>query len=176
MKLFKLSEECPQVKASLTGVKELVTYLKQSHLNGQLSTTLKQNVPTRWNSELIMLEAYKKSANEVKALMIKMEMVHKLIDINDTLIQELIDFLVPFRECSEILSGDKYQTIQLVALWYYDLEEHIKIKYNDSEELKKLKQQSVHRFKEFVINSISSHVCWTQGKSYKKKFFELYFS
>lgn len=150
-KLFKLSDECPQIAASIAGVKELVTYFKQANLNAQLPFTLKQNVPTRWNSDVIMLESYQKSANDIKALMLKMDMLQKVIHINDASIDELVNFMQPFKECSEILSGDGYPTIQQVALWYHDLKDHIEITSRDSEEMQKLKQQAAHCFKEYLV-------------------------
>lgn len=151
MKTFKLSIDCPQIKASITGIKELVTHFKKTHLNSQLPFTLKQDVSTRWNSEPIMLESYLKSASEVQALLLKTDSLKKLMYINEALIKEVVDFLLPFRECSEILSGDKYPTLHRVALWYHDLRDHIAIIDVDSPEMKNLKQQASYCFEKYLV-------------------------
>lgn len=151
IKLFKLSINCPQIQNSLAGVKDLVTHFKQSSLNGKLPITLKQDVPTRWNSQLIMLESFDRNVNEVKGLLLESDRLDKLMCINSSLIKELISFLTPFKECSEKLSGDKYPTIQLVAPWIFDLQEHIKVKVGDSLEIQVLKQQAAHCFRKYLV-------------------------
>lgn len=35
--LFNLSRDCPQIKSTIQGVKELVTYFKHSSLNSQIT-------------------------------------------------------------------------------------------------------------------------------------------
>lgn len=151
MKLFKLSNKCPQIQASLAGIKTLVTHFKQSHLNGKLPITLKQDVPTRWNSQLIMLESFDRNINEVKSILLQNDRLDKLMPINIALVKELISFLTPFKECSETLSGDDYPTLHLVAPWFIDLQEHIKVKAGDSVEMKTLKEQSAHCFRKYLV-------------------------
>lgn len=150
-KFFNFSKECPEMFKCTEGVRHLVTYFKQSNLNSQLTTTLKQTVSTRWNTELLMLEAYQKSAVEVREILSKNEKVEKLMFVKDAIVQELIQFLTPFRDCSETLSGNKYPTIQLVTLYYYELQQHIKIRDGDSEEMKALKKQAEICFKEYLV-------------------------
>lgn len=70
-KLFNLKTHCPRIFATLTGVKSVVTYFKQSCLNAQLSTTLKQFVETRWDSYLQLFESYDKVKYEVQNLLLK---------------------------------------------------------------------------------------------------------
>lgn len=159
-KLFKLSDDCPQIDGSIKAIKDLVAHFKKTHLNAQLSHTLKQDVCTRWNSELIMLESYVESASEVQTLLLQTDSIKKLMFINENFVRELIEFLVPFRDCSQILSGDTYPTIQLVALWYHELREHIKIKDSDSAEMRRLKQQAVHCYEEYlVVNDLHYVAC-----------------
>ncbi|OXA47456.1 Transposable element Hobo transposase [Folsomia candida] len=63
-KFFSFKESCPRFHGALVSIKDVVTYFKQSSLNSKLTSTLKQEVATRWNSELIMLESYLKAATE----------------------------------------------------------------------------------------------------------------
>lgn len=81
-KFFNLSQSCPKIKATMEGVKELVTYFKQTHLNSVLCSTLKQDVSTRWNSEYTMLESYEKSSADVKNILLQTGQLEKIMFIN----------------------------------------------------------------------------------------------
>lgn len=70
-KLFNLQTHCPNTKKNLDDVKSLVEYYKQSALNSKLSRTLKQDVETRWDSELNMLESYVAVKPEVEAMLLE---------------------------------------------------------------------------------------------------------
>lgn len=62
-------EKLPDVRALLAGTKELVRYLKKGGLMHLLGKTLKQEVPTRWNSMYIMLVSVKESYAEVEHIL-----------------------------------------------------------------------------------------------------------
>ncbi|KAJ6641593.1 Transposable element Hobo transposase, partial [Pseudolycoriella hygida] len=70
-------------------------------------------------------------------------------NINDSSLKELQAFLQPIAEASEILSGDTYPTIHLVALFLLQLEDHIKVKSSDSHEMRALKAQAALCFEEY---------------------------
>lgn len=98
-----------------------------------------------------MIESYHVNVNEVKNLLVQSDHLEKLMCINNSLIKELIDFLVPFKECSEELSSDKKPTIHLVATWFVDLQEHIEIKIGHSQEMQILKKQAAHSIQKYVV-------------------------
>jgi hypothetical protein len=152
-KLFRLTDKCPKMKGALTAVKDIVTYFKRSGLNSKLKTTLKQDVTTRWNSQLIMLESFLNVSSEVRLLLLERNKLDKLVGIDDTIIKELVDFLLPFRDCSEKLSGEKYPTINLVALYFHKLAIHITVKESDSTEMQNLKTQAGICFEEYCTLS-----------------------
>lgn len=62
----KIAESLPDVQVLLTSAKELVRYFKKSGLMQLLSKSLKQEVPTRWNSIHTMLSSVKESYDEVQ--------------------------------------------------------------------------------------------------------------
>lgn len=150
-KLFKLSASCPKVEQSLNSLKSLVTFVKRSGINSELSTTLKQDVVTRWNSVHISIISYLKVSDEVKEVLLKRDKLEHIAGINDSSLKELRNFLDPIAECSEILSGDTYPTIQLVALFFHQLTDHIQINVNDSAELRILKRQAALCFQEYCL-------------------------
>ncbi len=152
-KLFNLTRDCPEISATIKGVKEVVTHFKQTHLNSRLTTTLKQEVCTRFNSILFVLSSYQKSADEVKSILIETKRLDLIISISDSMVKALVDFLKPFNDCSEKLSGDKYPTINLVALYYYQLRKHIQIVENDCSEMCTLKAQAQHCFNRYCVTT-----------------------
>ena len=138
-KLFNLKTQCPNFQESLSSTKHLVTFFKQSALNSKLSKTMKQEVETRWNSELALINSYLDMKNEIAALLLEIGKLEKVSSINNAILEEFSKFLQPFKDSSDILSGDKYPTINLVALHFNMLEKHIEITHNDSCEMRNLK-------------------------------------
>lgn len=139
-------------------MKDLVTYFKRSNLNSKLTNTLKQDVTTRWNSELIMLKSYDKASAEIKKILYDNNMLHKLQKIDDGAVKDLINFLSPFMECSEVLSMEKSPTIHLVAPWFYKLEGHLENHSSDSDDLKTLKTQGRICFEEYCTVSMRQYL------------------
>lgn len=110
---------------------------------------MKQSVPTRWNSDLIMLESFVKAFDEVKQLLCEKNKLEKLQNINHEAICELITFLKPFLECTEVFSRDKYPTFHEIVPWINELYRHLEQEYSDGEEIAELKKQ------EYVLMSIA---------------------
>lgn len=159
-KLINLHTHCPAIKDVLVQLKKLVEYFKESGINKNLKISLKQDVETRWNSQVVMLESYLRSADEVKQILLEKKKVDKISKISDDVVDSLVDFLKPFQECTEALSGDKYPTLHLVAIWHWKLVLHMIRKETDSEEMSKLKGQARLCFEEyFVVQTIHYFAC-----------------
>lgn len=150
-KLFNLQTQCLLIRSTITGVKELVTHFKRTNLNSQLENKLQQEVPTRFNSLYFPLNSYDKAAGDVKSLLLKKDKLNLLTKIDDGLVKELVQYLTPFKECCDILSAQKYPTINRVALCYHELREHIRISESDSMEMQKLKRQAEYCFEEYCV-------------------------
>ncbi|KAJ6633949.1 hypothetical protein Bhyg_17898, partial [Pseudolycoriella hygida] len=88
-------------------------------------------------------------SDEVKELCLRKDSLKHISSINDSPLKELQAFLQPIAEASEILSGDTYPTIHLVALFLLQLEDHIKVKSSDSHEMRALKAQAALCFEEY---------------------------
>ena len=133
--------------ATIVGVKELVTYFKQTGLNSELDpVTLKQEVPTRWNSKFVMLESYQRSADKVKEILLSKNRLDKIRNIDDATVGEIVEFLRPFAEATEALSADKRPTIHLVALWNEQLRKHLVAKDTDSDNMLAMKLEVLELF------------------------------
>ncbi|KAL4085373.1 hypothetical protein QTP88_027232 [Uroleucon formosanum] len=109
-----------------TECKNLVKFMKSSGKNSQLSTVLVQEVETRWNTRLLMLESIQKSIPEI--IKIHGEFFCRLQNINKDLLQSLITFLKIFKNTSDELEGDKKPTIQKVVLLKCLIKNHL-LKY-----------------------------------------------
>jgi len=151
-KLFDFFKLCPVTKGALAKIKKLTTYFKHSGLNSKLPFSLKQDVPTRWNSELIMMESYIKVASEVKKLLLDRNELDRISGINDSYVQEMINLLTPLKQCSEIMSSDKVPTVHLIAPWFHRIRDNFQIKENDNEEIKILKKHAKEELlKEYIL-------------------------
>ena len=103
--------------------------------------TLKTMIPTRWNSSLNMLESYcclhEPASNMLKSIG-KSDLV---IDEDDFhLIKSLKDFLVTFRELTEIVS-DATNSLGVIPLIKAKIDEICTVEDEDPNELKKLKRK-----------------------------------
>lgn len=85
-KLFNLQTHCPKTKDVLGDLKKLVEYFKKAGLNINPPISLKQDVDTRWNSQLMMLESYARSSEEVKKILLEKKKLDKVNNIHDDVV------------------------------------------------------------------------------------------
>ncbi|XP_025192690.1 zinc finger BED domain-containing protein DAYSLEEPER-like [Melanaphis sacchari] len=85
-------------------------FMKSSGKNSQLSTVLVQEVKTRWNTRLLMLESIQRSLPEI--IKIHGEFFCRLQNINRDLLQSLITFLKIFKSASDELEV-KYANLEI---------------------------------------------------------------
>src|SRR4051812_20645458 len=119
--------------------KSLVTYFKQSSLNSKLQKSLKQEVETRWNSKLEMLESINDQFEEISNLLSERDELSKIENIDSNILQILINFLRKFWEASDFLEGSKYPTLHMVIPWYKILISHCQVNISDNDALIQLK-------------------------------------
>lgn len=119
--------------------KLLVTYFKHSTLNSRLEKSLKQEVETRWNSKLEMLESIYSQYNEISDILSGRDELGKIEKIDQNILQVLVNFLQKFKEASDFLEGSKYPTLHMVIPWYKILMNHCKVNISDNEVLIQIK-------------------------------------
>ena len=127
------------VTSLLNAVKDLVTYLKQSGISSQLSTSVIQEVQTRWNTKLAVLVSVSKVFPEIQSILNAKGVGDKLENMNTVLMQDIIALLSPFKSISNAMECDKYPTIHGVLLWRNKLLTHCQPKFSDSMVIKHLK-------------------------------------
>ena len=131
--------EMEQVRKLMEAVKDLVTYLKRSGLASQLSSTVIQDIETRWNSKLAMLISVNEFFGEIQTLLKQKNQDDRLRFIDVVLIKDLIQLLTPFKSISMAMETDKYPTLHGVLLWKKKLLLHCQRVHSDSPVIKCLK-------------------------------------
>jgi hypothetical protein len=63
-------EDKPKIRSLISASKELVHYFKKAGLMRHLSTSLKQEVSTRWNTMHALLESALKNYDEVEHILL----------------------------------------------------------------------------------------------------------
>ncbi|CAF4905652.1 unnamed protein product, partial [Rotaria sp. Silwood1] len=113
---YSLGELCPIINSMIKACSELVGHFKRCELNALLSTSLKQQCETRWNT------------------------IHEMLQIDEGLLKDLTKLLSYFKIASEQLSSDQEPTLHLVLPWINKLKSYCEIKINDSEAMKQVKK------------------------------------
>lgn len=135
--------------------KELVMYFKRSGMNNKLKHSLKQSVPTRWNSTLTMLKSVDASYEDIFELLAERDELSKLQDIDSQLLQNIIKILTPFNDATKELSYDKQPTIHLVLPWLKKINNHLMITADDNIHIKNSKSYLLQGLtNKFVIKPV----------------------
>jgi hypothetical protein len=100
-------------------------------MNQLLTTTLKLNVDTRWNSIHDMLESISLNFQKCEDLLLDRNETYYLNDINRRLVLDLVKFLSLFKVASEQLSADTSPTLHLVVPWFWKLKNSCEAKADD---------------------------------------------
>ncbi|OQV20693.1 hypothetical protein BV898_05276 [Hypsibius exemplaris] len=111
--MVKLIEEC----------KKLVTHSKQTYIARLMFRKLVPACPTRWNTNMDMLNSIRKNYDQIETILRDLDEVHFLPGPK-TLLEEFAEFLKPFKDATVVLSADTSPTLHLVALYYYKLRRH----------------------------------------------------
>lgn len=117
-------DDCPRLRSMLTGAKELVRFFKKSGLMKHLSTPLKQEVSTRWNTMFYLLESVQTSFDEIDHILRTRGEGYRLAGIDKELLNETVNFLEVFRVASVELEASKKPTLHLALPWFYKMIQH----------------------------------------------------
>lgn len=74
----------------------------------------------RWNSKAAMMQSVNKQYREIQAAREQKGQEDRLEGIDLDVLIRVTKFLLLFKSASDELEGDKYPTIQLVVLWFYE--------------------------------------------------------
>jgi len=118
--------ECQNLYDLLKKFRSIVTYLKKSEVAnrklaekltqlGALKLKLKQDVPTRWNSSLLMLERLVELKEPLTYTMLSLKDGPIMLNAQEwEVIEDIIPILKPFEVMTTELSGENYPTLAMV--------------------------------------------------------------
>ncbi|XP_050992283.1 uncharacterized protein LOC127181551 [Labeo rohita] len=144
-------EELQQVRACIEQCKTLTTFFKHSGLQLRLKQSLKQECETRWNTKLEMVKYVLNAFVDIQSILFERGEMHRMSHISKDILQMLIHFLQPFKEATEELSGSKYCTINLVALWKSTLLTHCQLSQDDPLPLRIMKHRCMGLISERIV-------------------------
>lgn len=151
--LNKIGDDNP-VKALLEDCRRLVVYTKRSGIQYRLPNGLRNEVLSRWNATLFMLESIKLAQETDEILEIR-EQSDLLTDIDNDLLEKVVDLLKPFLEATLHFEAKKNPTIHFVALHRIDLEEHLTGTPHDSSAIIEMKDHGLNYLQEkWIIDDI----------------------
>lgn len=109
------TDPIPSVRNLLDTSKKLVTYVKQSCINSDLAIRLKQECPTRWDTNYDML----KSIFDDYDQLLKIPETGDYIDkINYNLLKSLVELLKPLKIIRKKFSVEDAPTFHLISVTY----------------------------------------------------------
>ncbi|KAH9374697.1 hypothetical protein HPB48_011003 [Haemaphysalis longicornis] len=123
-----------------------MAFLKQSGLPSQLKQTVSQRVPTRWNSKVSLVKSACSQFEKIEALL-ESSNNPKMESVNTSTLNDLIEFLQPFKDASDALEEVKCPTLPLAVLYASALRKHLEtasVTAVEAVEIKKLKDRARH--------------------------------
>ena len=128
-------ESVPSLKKTLEACSDLVTHFKRTGLQSSLTTTLKKDISTRWNSIVEMIHSIIVNKERIIEVLGERDEDHWIDVIDFQLLDDLCGVLLPFKFCSQELSSDKQPTLHLVLPFMKTLKVSIALSLTISLEL-----------------------------------------
>jgi hypothetical protein len=123
--VYVFYNESPLIFDCLDHVKALITYLKQSKINGELSKKTQQGCPTRWDDVYIMTHSVGQLFDEIVEKLTEKNKLAKIAPIDQLLLEEIVRFLVYFTIATKSLEPYLTPTLHLVGMWKSKLILHL---------------------------------------------------
>ena len=139
-KSMKTDYKFNSVSETIKFSKELVRYFKQSGLQSELETKLKQSISVRWDTKYLMLDSINKNLKQIKDIALSNTKVWQIfVKIDENILKQLIEFLKPFYDMRLTLCKDNTPTLHLVLPTKCKMILLCESIDSDSNEMKKLK-------------------------------------
>ncbi|XP_058623352.1 E3 SUMO-protein ligase ZBED1-like [Onychostoma macrolepis] len=98
-----------------------------------------------------MVKSVLNAFDDIQSILLERGEMHRMSHISKDILQMLIHFLQPFKQATEELSGSKYCTINLVALWKTTLLTHCQFSQDDPVPLRIMKHRCMGLISERIV-------------------------
>jgi hypothetical protein len=154
------SVENTAIGTMIEDCKTLVRYFKKTGMNRQLSTTLKQDISTRFNSVYIMLDSIERMLDEVTAKLTATDNIQYISNIRRRTLSNVVKELKRFSDATKKLSVEKEVTIHLVLPVLHELQSKLckqadKYRKDDERDIEKLCNELSKAVKEKCLNKLT---------------------
>ncbi|XP_055356256.1 E3 SUMO-protein ligase ZBED1-like, partial [Paramacrobiotus metropolitanus] len=116
-----MPEEHQMVNEVLQMSKALVRHIKATTLQHMLPRKVKQEVDTRWNTVIDMLDSLLSVYDDIQVLLVERK-EHEMLPEPREFLEQLVELLRPVKQATEELSASKTPTLHLVLPWRKMLE------------------------------------------------------
>lgn len=134
-------DECSPIDQLASACRELVCHFKRCELQHSITTTLKQDVCTRWNSTYDTLWSIWLSFDEVEGILGNRDEAKYLSNIDRYVVKDVTDLLSVFKIGSEKLSADDVPTLHSVLPWFTKFKKTCEPKNTDRPCIAELKKK-----------------------------------
>ncbi|RXG53380.1 Transposable element Hobo transposase [Armadillidium vulgare] len=158
-----LEKNAQEIQRIILQSKALVIYLKENESEIKLKHAFHlHEIEARWDSKFEMLKSILDQYHDIEDFVKKKKLIY-LENISKDGLEELVNFLEPFKTAIDALEYENSPTIQLVLLYRLKLCKHLKASKEDSINLKDLKERAKKYLEEeyhiFPIHKISLFLC-----------------
>ncbi|GLV33484.1 hypothetical protein CBL_20219, partial [Carabus blaptoides fortunei] len=102
----------------------------------------------KWNSLYMMFDSIHTQYDQIKDILVERSEEHRLDDLNNNLIENIVKFLEPFKQASDALEASSKPTLYLTIVWFKRLEMHLKPSLADNIIILELKAKCLRILKE----------------------------
>ncbi|CAF4238185.1 unnamed protein product [Rotaria magnacalcarata] len=143
-------EACPSIDLIVAQCRDLVCHFKRCDLQSKLSSTLKQDICTRWNSTYDTIWSIYLNYDDVQEILLNRNEEKYLSGIDRYLIKDITDLLSVFKICSEKLSADDNPTLHAVLPWFVKLKKTCEPRSTDKLYVIQLKKALLEKLDEKI--------------------------
>lgn len=134
-------EECAPIDLLICQCRDLVSHFKRCELQHNLSSTLKQDICTRWNSTYDTLWSILLNFDDVEHVLDHRNESIYLEKIDRYVLKDVTDLLSIFKIGSEKLSADEVPTLHSVLPWLHKFKKSCEPKDTDRLCIRRLKEK-----------------------------------
>ena len=106
--------QCDVAQDVFNSVKKIVTFVRRSHKQQQLSRKLQTYSVTRFNSSFFMMESFRLVYHELPTILLNSKLIEDFQSIDEQDLNDICKFMKLFQETIESLSEDERPTIHRV--------------------------------------------------------------